>query len=236
MTGIALQIAIAAIPAIFAIVLHELGHGYAAWALGDDTAKRAGRLSLNPLRHVDPIGTVLLPGMLVLMQLATLHHVAFMFGWAKPVPISSWRFRDERHMMMLVAAAGPLTNFVLAWLSALALHGVGVLPPVPGAVAGAMLQLFILYNLALGLFNLLPIPPFDGGRIMVGLLPASLAAFWARLEPIGLFAVILLLFLLPQLLHEAGIAFDPLRDGLGRALPWAFDLVLRLAGHPDVGS
>jgi Zn-dependent protease len=236
MSDIILQIAIAAIPAIFAIVLHELGHGYAAWALGDDTAKRAGRLSLNPLRHVDPVGTVLLPGILLLTQLATLHHVAFMFGWAKPVPISPWRFRDERHMMMLVAAAGPLTNFVLAWLSALALHGVGVMPPLPGAIAGAMLDIFILYNLALGLFNLLPIPPFDGGRIMVGLLPAPLAAVWARLESIGLFAVLLLMFLLPALLQKAGIAFDPLRDGLERALPWAYHLVLRLAGNPSVGN
>ena len=105
--------------AILAITLHEAAHGYAAWALGDDTAKLAGRLSLNPLRHIDRVGTIILPGILLIGQLITIGRVAFMFGWAKPVPVASWRFRDPRRGMMLVAAAGPAMNFFLAWLGAL---------------------------------------------------------------------------------------------------------------------
>ena len=107
MTDIVVQLALAVIPAILAITLHEAAHGYAALALGDDTARRAGRLSLNPLRHVDRVGTILLPGFLLLFQLLTIHRVVFMFGWAKPVPVSAWKFRDPRRGMAVVAVAGP---------------------------------------------------------------------------------------------------------------------------------
>ena len=106
-----LRFALAAVPAIIAITLHEAAHGYAAWALGDDTAKRAGRLSLNPLVHVDRVGTILLPGFLMLFQLLTIHRIAFLFGWAKPVPVSAWKFPHPRRGMMFVAAAGPAMNF-----------------------------------------------------------------------------------------------------------------------------
>ena len=112
------------VAAIGAITLHEAAHGIAAWALGDDTAKRLGRLSLNPVRHVDRVGTILLPGLLLVVQLLTIRHVAFMFGWAKPVPVDASRFRHPRQDMALVAAAGPLMNFLLAWLAALAFHGI----------------------------------------------------------------------------------------------------------------
>ena len=118
---IAIQLALAVIPAILAITLHEAAHGYAALALGDDTARRAGRLSLNPLRHVDRVGTILLPGFLLLFQLLTIHRVVFMFGWAKPVPVSAWKFRDPRRGMAVVAVAGPAMNFFLAWVGALLL-------------------------------------------------------------------------------------------------------------------
>jgi Zn-dependent protease len=222
----------AAIPVVIAITLHEAAHGYAAWALGDDTAKRLGRLSLNPLAHVDRVGTILLPGFLVLSQLATIGHVAFMFGWAKPVPVSAWRFRDPRRGMMLVAAAGPLMNFFLAWLGALALHAIPVLASTSG---GAEMQLefvsvFIIANLALGLFNLIPLPPLDGGRIAVGLLPEGAAKVWARLERAGILLVLLLLFLLPAALHEFGIEYDPVRQYLGAAIVRAAHAVLWLAG------
>ena len=230
----AAELALAAIAAVLAITLHEAAHGFAALAMGDDTARRAGRLSLNPLRHVDPIGTVLLPGFLVLTQLRLLGHVGFMFGWAKPVPVAAWKFRDPRRGMMVVAAAGPAMNFLLAWLGAL------FLPNAPGGLnplAESFLLSFLLTNLVLGLFNLIPLPPLDGGRIVVGLLPLRLALAWARLERAGLVIVLLLIFALPPLLGEFGIAFDPIREGLNTVLPWALRVVLFLSGHsPETGS
>lgn len=225
------DIATAVVAAVLAITLHEAAHGFAAWALGDDTAQRAGRLSLNPLRHVDRVGTLLLPGILLVTQLVTLHRVAFMFGWAKPVPVSAWRFRYPRQGMALVAAAGPAMNFLLAWLAALCLHATDLWDGVGGDIASGFAQVFILTNLVLGLFNLLPIPPMDGGRIVVGILPLGLAMRWARLERAGIFIVLIGLFLLPMALREAGIAFDPVNDALNTVLPGAFNLVLQLAGY-----
>jgi len=230
-TDLLIQIAIAAIPVIFAITLHETAHGYAALALGDDTARSMGRLSLNPLRHVDRFGTLLLPGALILGQLLTVGRVVFLFGWAKPVPVSAWRFANPRRGMALVAAAGPAVNFVLAWLAALLTHATALLPDPGSDIADTMLQTFILANLVLGLFNLLPIPPLDGGRIVVGLLPERLAYAWARLERAGIVIVLLVVFLLPRLLAEFGVRFDPVGNALNTGLPWAFDLVYRLAFH-----
>lgn len=221
---------LAAIPVIAAITLHEAAHGYAAWALGDDTAKLEGRLSLNPIRHVDRFGTLILPGMLLLGQILTIGRVVFMFGWAKPVPVSAWRFRYPRQGMALVAAAGPAMNFLLAWLAALALHGSGEIEGRWGAMADDTLTLFILANLVLGLFNLLPIPPLDGGRIMVGVLPERLAMHWARLERAGIVIVLLAVFLLPRALASMGIVWDPVGRLLGDVLPWATNLVYRAAG------
>ena len=230
MNDMLLQIAVAALPIIMAITLHEAAHGYAALALGDDTARQQGRLSLNPVRHVDRFGTLLLPGGLILMQLLTVGRILFVFGWAKPVPVSAWKFRNPRQGMALVAAAGPAANFVLAWLAALCLHGVDAMSGRPADILEALLTTFILSNLVLGLFNLLPIPPLDGGRIAVGLLPLRLATAWARMERAGIVIVLLLVFLLPRLLLEFGVRFDPVGAGLNKLLPWAFNLVYRLAG------
>jgi len=221
---------LAAVPVIVAITLHEAAHGYAAWALGDDTAKREGRLSLNPIRHIDPVGTLLLPGILILGQVLTLGRVVFMFGWAKPVPVSAWRFKYPRQGMALVAAAGPAMNFLLAWVAALALHGTSQLSGRQGAMADDVLTLFMLANLVLGLFNLLPIPPLDGGRIVVGILPERLALGWARLERAGIVIVLLTVFLVPRALASFGIAWDPVGRLLGTVLPWATTLVYRAAG------
>jgi Zn-dependent protease len=229
------DIILSLLAAVLAITLHEAAHGYAALALGDDTAKRMGRLSLNPLRHVDRVGTILLPGFLVISQLLTIGRVAFLFGWAKPVPVAAWRFANPRRGMMIVAAAGPAMNFFLAWVGGLALF----LQPLLSGEMAVMLEQFVYYfiltNLVLGLFNLLPIPPLDGGRIAVGLLPERLATAWARMERAGIVIVLLVVFLLPQLLREFGIAFDPVGNGLGRILPWAIRLVLQLSGHGGVG-
>ena len=222
--------ALAAVPVIVAITLHEAAHGYAALALGDDTARRAGRLSLNPLRHVDRVGTILLPGALLLGQILTLGRVVFMFGWAKPVPVSAWRFRHPRQGMAVVAAAGPAMNFFLAWLTALVLHATGTVRGMAGETIDQVLTLFILSNLVLGLFNLLPVPPLDGGRIVVGMLPERLALAWAGLERAGLVIVLLVVFLLPRLLAEFGIRWDPVGAGLAHVLPWAENLIYRLAG------
>ncbi|MBV9249166.1 MAG: site-2 protease family protein [Acetobacteraceae bacterium] len=244
MTAVIIQLALAVVPAVLAITLHEAAHGYAALALGDDTARRAGRLSLNPLRHVDRVGTILLPGFLLISQLLLAGRVFFMFGWAKPVPVSAWKFKDPRRGMALVAAAGPAMNFFLAWIGAL-LMPLPETPLTPGfdtldvAIAqhplvAAFLFYFMLSNLVLGLFNLVPIPPLDGGRIAVGLLPLDLARGWARLERAGILLVILLVFLLPRLLREFGIDFDPFGETLEAVVPWAFRLLFRLAGR-DIG-
>ncbi len=217
------EIVLLLLAAIAAIVLHEVAHGYAALALGDDTAKRLGRLTLNPIAHVDRVGTLIVPGVLLIAQSIFGGH--FMFGWAKPVPVDARRFPDPRRGMMVVAAAGPAMNFALAWLTALALHAA----PDPDTTLGGMVVdfafRFILFNLLLGLFNLLPIPPLDGGRIMVGILPLRMAIFWAGLERAGLLIVIALLFLLPMLLRDLGIPFDPVMSTIWRIIRWALALL-----------
>jgi Zn-dependent protease len=221
------NLALAVIPVVLAITLHEAAHGYAALALGDTTARDAGRLSLNPIRHIDRVGTILLPGFLLISQLLVPpHKIFFMFGWAKPVPVGAWKFKDPRRGMALVAIAGPLMNFFLAWLAAL------VIPTAPFPTATqAVIQQFLLYfmlsNLVLGLFNLLPIPPLDGGRIAVGLLPLELAKIWARLEKVGILVVLLVVFILPRLIG----GFDPVGQALEHVLPWAFRTLFWLAGR-----
>jgi Zn-dependent protease len=217
---LALSIAMAAT----AIILHELAHGFAALALGDDTARKEGRLSLNPLRHVDRVGTLLLPGILLLSQLVTVGRVLFMFGWAKPVPVDPSKFRAPRQMMALVALAGPAMNVALAFLAAHLL----LLPSLPAWGEDAVAE-FMTLNLILGIFNLLPMPPLDGGRIMVGILPLRMALAWAQLERYGI-VVVLLLVAVPSLLRQQGVAFDPLGHTLYPAVQWAFDQILWLAG------
>ncbi len=185
------------VPLILAIVFHEVAHGYVAMLLGDPTAKEKRRLSLNPLRHVDPIGTVVLPGILALMK-------APILGWAKPVPVNKWRLNNPRYGMMAVAAAGPGTNLVMAAVGAVLLGVVfriwGGEEATPALLFIALnLQNFLLINIFLALFNLLPIPPFDGSHIVEGLLPRAAVPAYARLRPIGLPLVLVLLIVLPSL-------------------------------------
>ena len=168
-----------------AIVPHEVAHGYVAWKLGDPTARRANRLTLNPLAHIDLFGSILLPAMLMLM------HSPVLFGWAKPVPFNPWYFRDPRRGIMLVGAAGPITNFAMAILSALLFRLLG---PVSGLFA-LFLAYLCITNIVLGVFNLIPIPPLDGSRVVMGLLPENMAGPYQRLEPFGFIIIIGLLWL-----------------------------------------
>lgn len=188
--SLAWQIATIAVPMVLAIVFHEVAHGWVARALGDPTAAEQNRLSLNPLRHVDPFGTIILPGLLKLSG-------APVFGWAKPVPVDFRRLRNPRWGMVLVAAAGPATNFVLAALAAVCLGLMASASGLPARFVAENLLNFLFINLFLGAFNLLPIPPFDGSRIVMGVLPGPLARGYARLEPFGLLIVFGLLVILP---------------------------------------
>lgn len=225
------ELLVAVAAAVLAITLHEAAHGYAALALGDDTAKQAGRLSLNPIRHVDPVGTLIVPGILLVGQLLTLGRVEGMFGWAKPVPVAIWRLRHPRQGMMLVAAAGPAMNFALALAAGLLGHAVGMLSGFLSADSVGWLYRFlalsILANLVLGLFNLLPVPPLDGGRIVAGLLPERAALAFLGLERFGILIVLALVFLLPRVVE----GFDPVGWALRNVVLRGFDLVLRATGN-----
>jgi Zn-dependent protease len=197
----AFQIATWLIPLVVAIVLHEISHGWVASAFGDPTARDQGRLSLNPVRHVDPFGTVLLPLVLAVSG-------APVFGWAKPVPVVAQRMRNPRLHMMIVALAGPGMNLLLALLAGIVLALVR--PDGPPAGPGQLFLLlnlfnFIAINLFLAVFNLLPLPPFDGGHVVEGLLPRRLARHYAKLGRFGFLLLIFLLLILPMLVPEANV-------------------------------
>ena len=203
------QVSVWALPTIVAITFHEAAHGFAAWKLGDDTAYRQGRVTFNPIRHVDGFGTLLLPALMLILSGGR-----FMFGYAKPVPVDFYKLRRPRRDIVLVAAAGPAVNITLAIASALLLHGAPVLPDGVAGWAGENLVNSIFINLILAVFNLLPLPPLDGGRIAVGLLPYRLAAPLARLERWGLLIIVLLLFILPMIGQEIGVDLNHLSSGI----------------------
>ena len=189
------------IPLVVAIVLHEISHGWVANAFGDPTAKKLGRLSPNPIRHVDPVGTVALPLLLAVTG-------APVFGWAKPVPVVAARMRNPRLHMMIVALAGPGMNLLLALLAAIGLAiALGASAPgSPGATfLVANLENFLVINVFLAIFNLLPVPPFDGGHVVGGLLPRKAAALWKKGERYGLLLLIFLLLVLPWLVPGADV-------------------------------
>ncbi len=188
--GILHGISIWALPVMLAIVLHEVAHGWVADKLGDDTARWMGRLTLNPLKHIDPIGTILVPVMLLVIG------SPFIFGYAKPVPVNFRKLRRPKQDMVWVALAGPATNVVLALLSTALLAAMFLLPAAWGWLAepvGLMCQASILINMVLCIFNLIPLPPLDGGRVAVGLLPGAMAYHLSRLEPFGFIIIIGLL-------------------------------------------
>ncbi len=212
------------LPIVFAITLHEAAHGYVAWKLGDDTARRLGRVTFNPIKHVDPVGTVILPGLLLLMS------APFLFGYAKPVPVNFRALRNPRRDMVLVALAGPGSNIAMALGAALLFHLAVLVPSVTGEWLQQNLLNALLINVVLAVFNMLPLPPLDGGRVAVGLLPPALARPLARMERYGILVLIGALFILPMIGDRVGQDLNVFRWLVGGPVYAVIDMILMITG------
>jgi Zn-dependent protease len=182
---------------ILAITLHEASHGYVAWKLGDDTAYMLGRVTFNPLRHIDPLGTIILPALLVFTT-------GYMFGYAKPVPVNYRKLRDPKRDMVLVAAAGPASNILIALASGIGLRLIPDTATITTSVLAEIFMYSIFFNVIIGIFNMIPLPPLDGGRVAVGLLPYPLSWHLARLERYGMVILLGLLIGLPLIGRQIG--------------------------------
>ena len=213
------------LPVLIAITFHEAAHGFVARFLGDETASRLGRVSLNPLRHIDPFGTILLPALLLLAR------SPFLFGYAKPVPVNFRALRNPRYGMVLVAAAGPAMNIGLAIVAGLCFHLIVYLPVTVAQWVALNLKNALIINVILAVFNLFPLPPLDGGRIAVGLLPNVLGKQLARLERYGMTILIGFLIILPLLGSQFGVDLSFVSHLISRAAGAIVGIILRLTGN-----
>jgi Zn-dependent protease len=213
------------LPLIIAITFHEAAHGFVAHRLGDDTAFDMGRVTFNPLRHIDPFGTILMPAILLLS------HSPFLFGYARPVPVNFGALRHPRIDMVWVALAGPATNIALALLAASAFHVVGYAPENAAQWLFDNLKNALVINVVLAIFNMLPIPPLDGGRVAVGLLPRVLAAPLARLEPFGMLILVGILIVLPLAGSQFGLNLDVISAILRKSTGFVIQLLLTVTGN-----
>ena len=213
------------LPLVIAITFHEAAHGFVAYHFGDNTAWERGRVSFNPLKHIDPFGTLILPAVLLLS------HSPFLFGYAKPVPVNFRALRNPRIDMVWVALAGPATNIALAFCAAAAFHLVAFAPANAAQWIAENLQNALVINVVLAIFNMLPIPPLDGGRVAVGLLPRWLALPLSRLEPYGMLILIGFLILLPMLGSQLGLNLDVISAILRTATGFVLRLILIVTGN-----
>jgi Zn-dependent protease len=213
------------LPLIIAITFHEAAHGFVAHRLGDDTAFAMGRVTFNPLRHIDPFGTIMMPAILLLS------HSPFLFGYARPVPVNFGALRHPRIDMVWVALAGPGTNIALALLAAAAFHVVGYAPENAAQWLFDNLKNALVINVVLAIFNMLPIPPLDGGRVAVGLLPRVLAAPLARLEPFGMLILVGILIVLPLAGSQFGLNLDVISAILRKSTGFVIQLLLTVTGN-----
>jgi Zn-dependent protease len=213
------------LPVVFAVTFHEAAHGFIAYRFGDNTAWQAGRVTFNPLKHIDRVGTIILPALLILVR------SPFLFGYAKPVPVNFGRLNHPRRDMVWVALAGPVTNVLLAVASSLLFYGVDLVPPSPAEWLAANLVHSIQINAVLCVFNMLPLPPLDGGRVAVGLLPNALALPLARLERYGMLILLLFLFVLPYVGEQTGHNFNILAWVIGAPTEALIRFVLAITGQ-----
>jgi Zn-dependent protease len=213
------------IPLVIAITFHEAAHGFVAHRLGDSTAWKLGRVTFNPLKHIDPFGTLILPAMLLLS------HSPFLFGYAKPVPVNFRALRNPRIDMVWVALAGPATNIFLALVAALGFHVLDYLPPNSAQWVADNLKNALVINVVLAVFNMLPIPPLDGGRVAVGLLPKVLASPLSRLEPFGMLILIGFLIILPMAGAQFGLNLDVISAILRTSTGFVLRLILVVTGN-----
>jgi Zn-dependent protease len=216
-------LAVIALPSLLAITCHEAAHGIVAYWLGDDTAYRQGRVTLNPVRHIDPFGTVILPLLLFMVG-----HV--LFGYAKPVPTNASRMRRPRRDMVLVALAGPGMNLLLATISAALYYALPWIPQMAYDWVKSTLEFSVIFNLVIGLFNLIPMPPLDGSHVVIGILPRPLAIRFAQLGRYGILVVLLLFFILPQLGQLLGVPFSPFAWLILGPAEWIANGIFRILG------